>query len=62
METFMSFLLKEWAGAPLAIWFGGVAVIALCIIFARKVRIEVKSPKRRIIIQTDAFKRRGDRR
>lgn len=51
-------LITTWAGAPLAIWLGGglilsVFLLTIIILCVRKIRVEWKTRKRLLLIETD---------
>jgi len=53
MDALFNFLLTEWAGAPLVIWFVGSMAILGVIVVLRARRIKVKPLRGEIEIDND---------
>jgi len=57
-EKIGQFLITNWAGAPLVIWLGGALILSVClltitVLCVRKIRVEWKTRKRLLLIETD---------
>lgn len=53
MQEVMEMLLKEWAGAPLAIWFVGVLLAIVLTFRFGKVHVRYKGREREISVEAD---------
>ncbi len=62
MDTFFKFLLTEWAGAPLAIWFLGVVAGLLIIIILVMRRLRIVTGHTEVELETRASAKKAPRR
>ena len=51
MNDILKALVAEWAGAPLVIWLGGIAVVSILLFRFKKLRFRFKGREREIDVE-----------